>query len=146
MALAGSGATQEKRELSDIWTEELSPVVVPGLHGPAQLVGHLTITGIGGRAVHADVRLAGELCAVTTPTVAREVERLLALGITDLRFDLHELRLCTSAGIDLWVDAASRVMPQGGEVRLSGASGVVRRALDAVRVTDSAELRPPDAR
>jgi len=129
--------------VQDIWTEELSPVVVPGLNGPDQLVGTVTVTGTGAQAVHARVQLAGELCAGTTPAVAGMVDHLLALDILDLRFDLHELRLCTSAGIDMWVDTAARLLPRGGDVRLAGASGVVRRALDAVGVSDSAEFHPP---
>ena len=62
----------------------------------------------------------------------------------DVRFDLAGLRLCTSAGIDLWVDVAARLLPAGGDLRLDGAAGVVRRALDAVGVSDSGTVRPPD--
>ncbi|HEU5083979.1 MAG TPA: STAS domain-containing protein [Acidimicrobiales bacterium] len=129
--------------MQDIWTEELSPVAVRTPDGPDQLVAAVTVTGIGRRAMHAHIELAGELCAGTTPAVAEVVDRVLALGVLDLRFDLHPLRLCTSAGIDMWVDTAARVLPQGGDVRLAGASGVVRRALDAVGVSDSAEFHPP---
>lgn len=129
--------------MPDIWTEELSPIAVPGSDGSEQLVGSVTITGIGGRGLHVRVELAGELCAGTTPAVSELVDRVLALGVLDLRFDLHRLRLCTSAGIDMWVDTAARVLPRGGDVRLAGASGVVRRALDAVGVSDSAEFHPP---
>lgn len=143
MAQSGIGPEVGEVHLQDIWTEELSPVVVPGPKGPAQLVGAITVTGIGARAVHAQVRLSGELCAGTTPAVAEVVDRLVSLDVIDVRFDLHELRLCTSAGIDMWVDTAARVLPQGGDVRLAGASGVVRRALDAVGVSDSAEFHPP---
>lgn len=128
--------------MPEIWTEELAAIVVPGPPGPAQLVGAVVVTGVDEVAVHAEIRLSGELCAATTPPVAAVVDRLLALGVADLRFDLRQLRLCTSAGIDLWVDAAARVLPSGGEVRLDGATGVVRRALDAVGVTDSAQVRP----
>lgn len=129
--------------MQDIWTEELLPVVVRTPDGSDQLVATVTVTGFGGRAMHADIGLAGELCAGTTPAVAEVVERVLALGVMDVRFDLHQLRLCTSAGIDMWVDTAARVLTQGGDVRLAGASGVVRRALDAVGVSDSAEFHPP---
>lgn len=129
--------------MQDIWTEELSPVVVRSPDGSDQLVGYVAITGIGRRALHAQLRLYGELCAGTTPAVAEVVDRVLALGVLDVRFDLEHLRLCTSAGIDMWVETAARVLTQGGDVRLAGASGVVRRALDAVGVSDSAEFHPP---
>ena len=128
--------------MKDIWTEELAPVVSIDDSGSVRLAAHVTVTGFGGDLVHASVRLAGELCAATTPVVTGEVDRLLALGVRDVRFVLDDLRLCTSVGIDLWVESAARVLPRGGDVRLVGASGVVRRALDAVGVDDSAVVRP----
>lgn len=127
--------------MQEIWTEDLAPVVATDEAGLDRLVATVTITGVGGVPVQATVRLRGELCAATTPCVTTELDRLLALGVTDVRFELHDLRLCTSTGIDLWVEAATRLLPSGGDVRLVGASGVVRRALDAVGVDDSATVR-----
>jgi anti-sigma B factor antagonist len=127
--------------MQDIWTEDLAPVVATDAAGLDRLVATVTITGVGGVPVQATVGLRGELCAVTTPFVTAELDRLLALGVTDVRFELQDLRLCTSTGIDLWVEAAMRLLPVGGDVRLVGASGVVRRALDAVGVDDSATVR-----
>lgn len=127
--------------MQQMWTEELAPVVATDAAGSIRLHVLVTVTGVGGDAVHATVRLDGELCAATTPVVTGELERLLALGVRDYRFELDRLRLCTSTGIDLWVECATRVLPRGGDVRLSGASGVVRRALDAVDVDDSATVR-----
>jgi len=132
--------------MQDIWTEALAPVVATDEAGTDRLTAQVTITGVGATPVHATVRLLGELCAGTTPVVTAEVERLLALGVSDVCFDLHELRLCTSAGIDLWVESAIRVLPCGGDIRLVGAAGVVRRALDAVDVDDSATVRRHDDR
>lgn len=127
--------------MRDIWTEELAPVDATDAAGTTRLVAQVAVSGVGGDLVHATVRLTGELCETTTPRVTGEVERLLAMGVRDVRFELAGLRLCTSTGIDLWVECASRVLPLGGDVRLSGASGVVRRALDAVGVDDSATVR-----
>jgi anti-sigma B factor antagonist len=127
--------------MDDIWTEALAPVLATDEAGFPRLSALVTVTGVGATPVHAAVRLDGELCATTTPVVTAAVERLLALGVTDVRFDLHALTLCTSAGIDLWVESATRLLPSGGDVRLVGASGVVRRALDAVGVDDSATVR-----
>ena len=129
--------------MQEFWTEELAPVVATDATGSARLTAHVTVSGVGADAVHAAVRLCGELCATTTPVVTGEVERLLDLGVRDVRFDLHDLRLCTSTGIDLWVEVSTRVFPRGGDVRLAGATGVVRRALDAVGVDDSANVRRP---
>lgn len=131
--------------MQGIWTEELAPVVVADSGSAERLVARMTVTGVGSAAAHIDVALRGELCAGTTPIVAEAVERLLPLGAPDVRFDLTELRLCTSAGIDLWVDIAARLLPHGGDLRLDGAAGVVRRALDAVGVSDSGTVRRPGA-
>lgn len=130
--------------MQEMWMEELAPVVVTVAAGSVRLSVTVTVAGVGSEPLHATVRLDGELCAATTPVVTGEVERLLALGVRDVRFELADLRLCTSTGIDLWVECALRVLPRGGDVRLHGASGVVRRALDAVGVDDSATVRPTD--
>lgn len=129
-----------------IWTEELAPVVVADSTSTPRLLARIAVTGVGAAPVHAEVTLRGELCAGTTPAVAESIERLLSLGVTDVRFELSELRLCTSAGIDLWVDLAARLLPIGGDLRLDGAAGVVRRALDAVGVSDSGTVRRRDGR
>lgn len=129
--------------MKHIWTEELAPVVVHGDSGSEELVARIVVTGIGDEALQATLRLSGVLCAITTPPLAAAIDRLLALGVSDLRYDLRVLEMCTSAGIDLWIDSAARVLQRGGDVRLSGATGVVRRALDAVGVSDSAQALPP---
>lgn len=129
--------------MKDIWTEALAPVEATDVAGTTRLVAHVTVTGFAGDPIQATIHLRGELCATTTPAITREVERLLAMGVRDVRFDLADLKLCTSTGIDLWVECATRVLPLGGDVRLVGASGVVRRALDAVGVDDSATVRAP---
>lgn len=128
--------------MHEIWTEVLSPVESTDAAGSVGLAASVAVTGMGELALQATVILHGELCDVTAPVITELVERLLALGVRDVRFELAELRLCTSAGIDLWVEAASRLLPRGGDVRLVGASGVVRRALDAVGVDESATVRP----
>jgi anti-sigma B factor antagonist len=129
--------------MQGIWTEELAPVVVADGASTQRLLARIVVTGIGAAPAHADVGLSGELCAGTTPAVAEAVDGLLSLGVTDVRFDLSALRLCTSAGIDLWVDLSARLTPSGGDLRLDGAAGVVRRALDAVGVSDSGTVHPP---
>lgn len=128
--------------MQEIWTEELAPVVVADKTSE-RLVARFSVTGMGAGPAHVDVALRGELCALTTPAVAAVLDRLLALGVSDVRFDLRQLRLCTSAGIGLWVDVAARLLPAGGDLRLAGAAGVVRRALDAVGVTDAGVQRRP---
>ena len=132
--------------MQGIWTEELAPVVVADSASTQRLSARIVVTGTGATPVHISVTLIGELCAGTTPALADTLDQLLAVGVADVRFDLAGLRLCTSAGIDLWVDIAARLLPAGGDLRLDGAAGVVRRALDAVGVSDSGTVRPPDGR
>ena len=132
--------------MQGIWTEELAPVVVADSASTQRLLARISVTGIGASPAQADVALCGELCAGTTPAVAEALDRVLAMGVADVRFDLSELRLCTSAGIDLWVDLATRLLPIGGDLRLDGAAGVVRRALDAVGVSDSGTVLRRDGR
>lgn len=127
------------------WTEELAPLGAADGGTDQHLLARIAVTGTGGTPLHADVALSGELCAGTTPSLAEALDALLAMGVADVRFDLRELRLCTSAGIDLWVDLAARLLPHGGDLRLDGAAGVVRRALDAVGVSDSGTVRPRSA-
>ena len=129
--------------MQGIWTEELAPVVVADSGSAERLVAHITVTGIGSAPAHIDVALRGELCAGTTPVIAEALAGLLALGLVDVRFDLSELRLCTSAGIDLWVDIAARLGSYGCNLHLDGAVGVVRRALDAVGVSDAGKVQHP---
>jgi anti-anti-sigma regulatory factor len=131
--------------MQEVWTEELAPVVAADAASAERLVARISVTGFGSAPAHVDVALRGELCAGTTPLVAEALESLLTLARVDVRFDLTELRLCTSAGIDLWVDVAARLVPHGGDLRLDGAAGVVRRALDAVGVSDSGTVLRPDA-
>lgn len=127
--------------MQDTWTEELAPVEATDVAGTTRLIANVTVTGVADAPIQATIHLSGELCASTTPLITRQVERLLAMGVQDVRFELADLRLCTSTGIDLWVECAARLLPVGGDVRLVGASGVVRRALDAVGVDDSATVR-----
>lgn len=131
--------------MQDIWTEELAPMVVADGVFAGRLVARIAVTGVGAAPAHVDVALEGELTAATTSALAGALEPLLALAVVDVRFDLSGLRLCTSAGIDLWVDIAARLMPSGGDLRLDGAAGVVRRALDAVGVSDSGIVHPRPA-
>ena len=106
--------------MRDIWTEDLAPLDATDSAGTTRLVAQVTVSGVGVDVVHATVRLIGELCETTTPRITGEVERLLAMGVRDLRFDLSELRLCTSTGIDLWVESATRVLPCGRPAAPSG--------------------------
>jgi len=60
------------------------------------------------------------------------VPQLLKDGRKNLVFDLSGVTHIDSTGIGRFIDAYSRLMPVGGQMRLAGASGAVR---DSFRVT-----------
>lgn len=125
--------------LPEVWTEELDPFEVSGDHGVTVFAARIVVTGVDATGLHAEFALSGELCVETASALSDSVGRLVALGVVDVCFDLHDLRLCTSAGIDLWMDLASRLEPRG-DVRLRNARGGVRRVLDVVGLSDSGIL------
>jgi anti-sigma B factor antagonist len=60
------------------------------------------------------------------------VPELLKNGRKNLIFDLSGVTHIDSTGIGRFIDAYSRLVPVGGQMRLAGASGAVR---DSFRVT-----------
>jgi len=60
------------------------------------------------------------------------VPQLLKDGRKNLVFDLSGVTHIDSTGIGRFIDAYSRLLPVGGQMRLAGASGAVR---DSFRVT-----------
>lgn len=62
----------------------------------------------------------------------RLVPELLKSGHKNLVFDLSGVTHIDSTGIGRFIDAYSRLVPMGGQMRLAGASGAVR---DSFRVT-----------
>jgi len=60
------------------------------------------------------------------------VPSLLKSGRKNLVFDLSGVTHIDSTGIGRFIDAYSRLLPAGGQMRLAGASGAVR---DSFRVT-----------
>lgn len=120
-----------------LWTEELAPIEVTGAGGASMLTLRTSLTPVGGSALHGALDLRGELCPETTPVLADAADRLVDLGVVDMSFDLVDLRLCTSEGVDLWCDLATRLGRDGGDVRLRNASGGVRRVLAVCGLLDS---------
>ena len=123
-------------QLDPLWSDELGPIEVQGDHGSAVLTVRTVVTAVNGVDFHAALALQGELCAASAPSLRAAVERLVGFGVVDVSFDLADLRLCTSAGIDVWMDLAAQLEPVGGDLRLRNARGGVRRVLDVVGLAD----------
>lgn len=98
----------------------------------------IDISGDGG----VDLSLGGVICAATEPLLSSIVEGLLRMGASHVRFDLRNLRLCTSEGLDLWVDLFERLQRRGGSLRLDNASGLVARVIDVGAPELASRSRP----
>ena len=108
--------------------------------GDSLLAGIVRPTVVGPGRLHGSVDLRGSLCMITAPRLRLTVEELLGAGLIDIRFDCLDLDLCTSAGLDVFDSLGTQLHRLGGEVRLTHASGVVRRVLDLdgwARVADT---------
>ncbi|MDO3686289.1 STAS domain-containing protein [Micromonospora sp. C28ISP2-4] len=83
------------------------------------------------------LRLAGELDLGTAGELNSTIDRLVADGHRQLLLDLTELTFCDSSGIGAFVRGDNLVAPDGGWLRLTGATGRVARVL---QVTGLAEV------
>jgi len=70
------------------------------------------------------------------------VPELLASGSKTLVFDLSEVTHIDSTGIGRFIDTFGRVKKAGGEMRLAGASGVVRESFRITRLDTVFPLYP----
>ena len=70
------------------------------------------------------------------------VPELLASGNKTLVFDLSEVTHIDSTGIGRFIDTYGRVKKAGGEMRLAGASGVVRESFRITRLDTVFPLYP----
>ena len=79
------------------------------------------------------IALTGKLMLGTeAATLEGLVPQLLKEGRKNLVFDLSGVTHIDSTGIGRFIDAYTRLMPAGGQMRLAGATGAVR---DSFRVT-----------
>jgi len=70
------------------------------------------------------------------PRLKQEIDRLVAAAKIHLLVDLTEVGLVSSLGIGLLCCCLTRVRRHGGELKLTGASARVRRALEVCRLLD----------
>jgi anti-sigma B factor antagonist len=70
------------------------------------------------------------------------VPALVASGNKTLVFDLSELTHIDSTGIGRFIDAYGRLKNIGGELRLAGASGVIRESFRITRLDTVFRLFP----
>lgn len=74
--------------------------------------------------------VAGELCSASAPTLAVQLDELIAAGVDRVSVDLSGLVLCTAAGVAVFADARKRLEASNGSLRLHDARGVVSKVLD----------------
>ena len=94
------------------------------------LAADVVVTHLNGVPLHGAVALHGELCWESAPMLEAVLASFDQDGVDDVSFDLARLRLCTSAGVDLWADLAARLESRDGTVVLRNPHRIVRRVLD----------------
>ncbi|HEU0213795.1 MAG TPA: STAS domain-containing protein [Jiangellaceae bacterium] len=85
--------------------------------------------GLGGCLI---VRVAGELDAVSAPTIRDHLIGHLDLGATNLILDLSRVTIADTAGAGAVLTAGHETKASGGVLRVAGAQHAVRRALRAL--------------
>src|SRR4051794_35784309 len=73
----------------------------------------------------ATIALAGEIDVTTEPTLAAELEAVLAEHGGRLALDLTDLSFMDSCGVRLIADLGQEARRRGGELRVVGATGQV---------------------
>lgn len=80
------------------------------------------------------VKLAGDLYVKSVAGLREELLALISAHKNAYLFDMSELRYIDSAGLGLLVTVQKRVVPQGGEVRISGLQGVIKELFEQTRL------------
>jgi anti-sigma B factor antagonist len=88
------------------------------------------------------LRLAGELDMAGAPEVLRRVDALVAAGQHRVLVDLSELTFCDSAGLNAFIRGDRHSRRAGGWLRVTGATGHVRRVIELSGVADVLGYRP----
>jgi len=88
------------------------------------------------------LRLAGELDLSTASELNVVIDRLIGDGERRLLVDLTELTFCDSTGIAAFVRGDNRVAADGGWLRVTGASGRVKRVFQVTGLADVLGYEP----
>ncbi len=123
-----------------LWSEALT---VPEIHrirvGGRVLLGLSVLVAPGSRPRSAQVVLAGELCPAGAPIARQHLDDLVERGVVCIHVDVSKLRLCTTAGVEVFEAIEAEVTRRGGGLWLQGATGVVARVF---QVLDVRQERP----
>lgn len=84
----------------------------------------------GASSLGAHVRVAGVLCANTALTMRAIIDELLRARADLVELELSGLQLCTSDGVECWIELVEGLARNGGELRLVGPRPVVARVLE----------------
>lgn len=102
-------------------TDDPNPATVPGM----QL--RIQITGEGPRRT---VRLGGECDIASAPELREALVELHEQDVREVVLDLSALDFLDSSGIGVIVSALKRLRESGGDLRVTGAQGPVRKVLE----------------
>lgn len=94
---------------------------------------------------HATLVLTGDLCYLSSSTLALAFDTLVDNGVRAITVDLSHLELCTAAGVVVLQQVRRRLASTGGSLRLEGATGTVAKVLDICGLDHDlpAGTRPP---
>jgi anti-sigma B factor antagonist len=85
------------------------------------------------------VELVGELDVATAPELQRRVDEIVAAD-GDVGFDCTELVFADSSGLDTLIRLSKELRAQQRRLVLTNVRPMVRRAMDALQVTELFEL------
>lgn len=80
------------------------------------------------------VVLTGDMYVKAVAGLREDLLKLVTAGRTCFVFEVNELRYIDSAGLGLMVTVMKKVAPQGGEVRVRHARGVVKELFEQTRL------------
>ena len=82
------------------------------------------------------LRLAGEVCVASAPSLRASIERAVDAGERHLVMDLTHVTLLTAAGITELLRGARTIERVGGRLVLAGPSALARRTLERCGLED----------
>jgi len=88
------------------------------------------------------VDVKGDLAGQTADEMAQALARLVAAGRRNIVLNLGGTDLISTHGIAQCVAAQKRLRERGGELKIAGASGELRRIFDLVSLTHVIECHP----
>jgi len=79
------------------------------------------------------VELAGSLDTATAPELDRQLAPILETNVTDLVFDLAELKFISSAGLHVFASARKRLKERGGQASFIRMQSQIREVFEIIK-------------